>query len=229
MSSAYILIEQPELHSFLHDLEALHFWARNMAGLGTSITALAPLAKPAIRSDRNPYARPVPLNPFTSSPTTTYPAESSIFPPSPRSRPSRRDGKPKILFCDMGQGKQEFELFPGENRPPSFGMPDRSGGMQSGVTARQGCKSRGFPQNGRRVSWKAPVQRGPHRTPNITRAPDVAHTPQRGVRFVRRPRRVRPEWDATDAAMEEETEDTEDEEYVVEEDDNADLDEGKAC
>ena len=225
MPSKYVLIEQTELHDFLHDLEALYSWARKMAGLGTPITAPAALGAPVVRSERHPYARPMPLYPFASPSATTYPSNSPIFPPSPQAQPSRRNKKQKHHSYEIGQsnrdvGLAEFGPFPGGTSPPPLRMPGRDGSMWSSHINRQGCEPR------ERPIWQAPVKYGPHRTPNVTRAPSVPHTPQRGLRYVRRPRRVRAERNAGNAeAIVEDAEDTKDDEYVVEEDDDADVNE----
>lgn len=226
MPSTYVLIEQSELHDFLHDLEGLTFWATKMAGLSTSITAPAPLGIPNVRSDNWVDAHPMSINPFASPTATTHPGESSIFPPSPRPLPSRRSQKLKHDIHGMGQGNRDAEFGGFGRLAHRNDAPEMPIGDYERIMGRPKYEPRGRPMTGTGGPWQLPIKGGPHRTPNVTRAPSVPHTPQRGVRYVRRPRRVRPERDAgNEEAFGENPEDTENEEYVMEEDDNADVDE----
>lgn len=220
MPSTYVLIEHSEFHDFLHDLEGLHSWARKMVGLGTSITAPAPLGMRPMRPGRNAWAETglMGLNPFNSPPAPNYYGGLGGLDPTSRPQQPRYNQKSKQPFCNHGHGKRnvglaELNRFAHGAQPPSLGMSENEYG---------GCQGRPM----ERPMWQAPIKGGPHRTPNITRASAVVHTAQRGVRYVRRPRRARPGRDAVNAeASIEDVDDAEDDEYVVEEDEDADVEE----
>jgi hypothetical protein len=212
MRSTYVLVEQSELHDFLHELEALHSWARKMAGLSNSITAPMPLGMPAARPDRGSWgdAPTMLFDPFVSSPDTSYSSGPKLF------QQSQAPQHNESLRWDLSYG----------SRPPPYGMGKGSNGDVGGMYSE---RTRGEPHCMARAGgpWKSPVIGGSHRTPNVTREPGVAHTPQRDGTYARRPRRVRPERGAENAdVVEDDTEATENDQCLQEEDGDAGVEEG---
>jgi hypothetical protein len=211
MRSTYVLIEQSELHDFLRELEALHSWARKLAGLSTSISSPAPLGMPAARPDRRPSgdAYSMPLDPFASSPDTGYSSGPVLF---PQAHAPRYNESPRR---NLSYG----------SRPPPHGIGRTNNGDVGAMYAERTSREPHFMERAG-GPWKAPVTGGPHRTPNVTRAPGVAHTPQRGGMYARRRRRVRPERGAENAEVrDDDVEATDDEQYLQGEDGDAGVEE----
>ena len=222
MRSTYFLIEQSELHTFLRELDALHSWARNMAGLSTSITAQVPLEIPAARQGPRFYGieRPRRPDPFAASAWYT-PSEDEYHaaPPAPRPQHFQHHQNLNQPFGGMGQGYGGFEYRERGHMGYDFGPPSPGLGRR-GASSTGMCRDQSRGEARARAAWSVPMQSGPHRTPVITRAPNNPRTPQRGAIFVRRPRRARPQRNAENAeVMSDRTEDEEeeDEEYVEEE------------
>jgi hypothetical protein len=223
MRSTYVLIEQSELHNFLRELDSLRSWARKMAGLSTSITAPAPLGMPGSPPDML-------FNPFASSPITDSSGDAFAPPPAPTPRRYLRNYNPNRVSGNMDQANSDFGYAqPGylghQSHPLAKGTGNRDCvGMRDVYFDRLASlsRSRAAPPG----PWQAPVKNGPHLTPVITRAPNAAHVPQRGVRYVRRPRRVRPERNAGNVEVL--GDETEDDEYVEEEVDEEDTVEREA-
>lgn len=236
MRSTYVLVEQSELHNFIHELEALNSWARKMAGLSTSITAPAPLGTRAVRPRPRHYAdgRPTPPDPFDSSAwNTTTSGEYYTVPAAPRPQAFQHHQNLNQPFGGMGQGYGGFEYQ--EPAPMGYDFHPPPPGLVrgcAGLMGMRGDRLGGEIRERRGASdrpCQAPVKNGPHRTPIITRVPNNSHTPQRGAMYVRRPRRVRPQRNAGNAGtMGDGSEDTEGEGYVEEEDDQVVGDEREA-
>jgi len=222
MRSTYFLIEQSELHTFLRELDALHSWARNMAGLSTSITAQVPLEIPAARPGPRFYGieRPRRPDPFAASAWYT-PSEDEYHaaPPAPRPQHFQHHQNLNQPFGGMGQGYGGFEYRERGHMGYDFGPPSPGLGRR-GASSTGMCRDQSRGEARAKAAWSVPMQSGPHRTPVITRAPNNPHTPQRGAMFVRRPRRARPQRNAENAEVMgdgTEEEEEEEEEYVEQE------------
>jgi len=230
MRSTYVLIEQSELHHFLHELGVLHSWARNMASLSTSITSPTPLGASVGRPGPRYHAdeRPMPSDTFASSTWNTASSpEYYTAQPAPKPQAFQHNQNLNQHFGGMGQGYGGFEYR--EHTPMRHARPRPRDAGRQGAGLMGMCRSPPGCEARARGAWQPPIQNGPNRTPAITRTPNNPHRSQRGAMYVRPPRRERPQRNVGNAeVMDDEAEDSGGEEYVEEEDDQAAGDEREA-